>query len=50
MDVDLIGAGVWLFHCHLDKHVSWGMQMAFLVKNGVGVNETLPPPPRLNQC
>ncbi|CAM6085254.1 unnamed protein product [Calypogeia fissa] len=42
--------GVWLLHCHLDKHVSWGMQMAFLVKNGVGVNETLPPPPRLNQC
>ncbi|ONK56578.1 uncharacterized protein A4U43_C10F10320 [Asparagus officinalis] len=37
--------GVWFMHCHLDNHLSWGMSMAFLVKNGVGPLETLPPPP-----
>jgi hypothetical protein len=38
-------AGVWLLHCHFEMHLSWGMEMAFVVKNGVGVNQTLPPPP-----
>ncbi|BBN06344.1 laccase [Marchantia polymorpha subsp. ruderalis] len=43
--------GVWFLHCHLEKHTSWGMQMAFIVKNGVGPDQTLPPPPpRLTAC
>ncbi|MCO5607234.1 hypothetical protein L7F22_061427 [Adiantum nelumboides] len=37
--------GVWFMHCHLDLHTEWGMNTAFIVKNGKGKNETLPPPP-----
>lgn len=37
--------GVWYMHCHFDLHSSWGMSMAFIVKNGVGNQQTLPPPP-----
>ncbi|KAI5074458.1 hypothetical protein GOP47_0010419 [Adiantum capillus-veneris] len=37
--------GVWFMHCHLDLHTAWGMSMAFIVRNGKGKNETLPPPP-----
>ncbi|KAM7270699.1 hypothetical protein ACFE04_029913 [Oxalis oulophora] len=33
--------GVWLMHCHLDVHISWGLATALLVENGVGVLETL---------
>ena len=34
-------AGVWLMHCHLDVHITWGLAMAFLVEDGVGELETL---------
>ncbi|KAL0382186.1 UNVERIFIED_CONTAM: Laccase-12 [Sesamum calycinum] len=37
--------GVWLMHCHLDVHITWGLAMAFLVENGVGELQTLEPPP-----
>jgi laccase len=37
--------GVWLLHCHLEVHTTWGLKMAFLVENGKGPNESLPPPP-----
>ncbi|KAJ8650189.1 hypothetical protein MRB53_003212 [Persea americana] len=37
--------GVWFMHCHLDIHLSWGLSMAFIVKNGEGPLETLPHPP-----
>ncbi|KAI4352805.1 hypothetical protein L6164_007023 [Bauhinia variegata] len=37
--------GVWLMHCHLERHIAWGMETVFIVKNGRGSNETLPPPP-----
>ncbi|KAL2526680.1 Laccase-12 [Abeliophyllum distichum] len=37
--------GVWLMHCHLDVHITWGLAMAFLVENGVGELETLEAPP-----
>jgi hypothetical protein len=30
-------------HCHLDIHQSWGLGTAFIVKNGKGEVETLPP-------
>ncbi|KAK1398677.1 hypothetical protein POM88_008540 [Heracleum sosnowskyi] len=28
--------GVWLFHCHIDTHLTWSLGMAFEVENGVG--------------
>ncbi|WOG94608.1 hypothetical protein DCAR_0313904 [Daucus carota subsp. sativus] len=37
--------GVWLFHCHIDTHLTWGLAMAFEVENGVGELQTLEPPP-----
>ncbi|MCO5607236.1 hypothetical protein L7F22_061429 [Adiantum nelumboides] len=37
--------GVWFMHCHFDLHTEWGMNTAFIVKNGKGKNERLPPPP-----
>ncbi|KAJ7549818.1 hypothetical protein O6H91_07G070600 [Diphasiastrum complanatum] len=43
--------GVWFMHCHLEAHTSWGMEMAFLVTNGKGKDQTLPPPPEdLPKC
>ncbi|KAH6830905.1 laccase 5 [Perilla frutescens var. hirtella] len=38
-------ARVWLMHCHLDVHITWGLAMAFIVENGVGELQTLEPPP-----
>nr|POE66418.1 laccase-14 [Quercus suber] len=38
--------GVWFLHCHFDRHMTWGMDMAFVVKNGKGQKaHILPPPP-----
>ncbi|KAJ7555524.1 hypothetical protein O6H91_05G043900 [Diphasiastrum complanatum] len=37
--------GVWFLHCHLEVHNTWGLEMAFIVENGKGPLETLPPPP-----
>uniref|UniRef100_M4DKI0 Laccase n=1 Tax=Brassica campestris TaxID=3711 RepID=M4DKI0_BRACM len=37
--------GVWIMHCHLDAHISWGLAMAFLVENGNGLLETMEEPP-----
>ncbi|EES07861.1 hypothetical protein BDA96_05G006200 [Sorghum bicolor] len=37
--------GVWLMHCHLDVHITWGLAMAFLVEDGVGELESLEAPP-----
>ncbi|AES73286.2 transparent testa protein [Medicago truncatula] len=37
--------GVWFLHCHLERHLTWGMETVFIVKNGKSLNETLPPPP-----
>ncbi|EXB76109.1 hypothetical protein L484_006544 [Morus notabilis] len=34
-----------------EVHTTWGLKMAFLVENGFGPNESLPPPPRdLPKC
>ncbi|KAL0015760.1 hypothetical protein SO802_002829 [Lithocarpus litseifolius] len=43
--------GVWLWHCHLDRHLSWGMDTVFIVKNG-GTRETSirEPPPYMPPC
>ncbi|XP_028763940.1 laccase-15 [Neltuma alba] len=37
--------GVWLLHCHLERHIAWGMETVFIVRNGLRSNQTLPPPP-----
>ncbi|XP_058099506.1 laccase-7-like [Magnolia sinica] len=37
--------GVWLMHCHLDVHLSWGSSTAFVIDNGPTASSTLPPPP-----
>ncbi|XXG39819.1 hypothetical protein AAC387_Pa01g0682 [Persea americana] len=43
--------GVWLMHCHLDVHITWGLAMAFLVENGFGELQTLEAPPAdLPEC
>ena len=43
--------GVWLMHCHLDVHITWGLAMAFLVEDGVGELQSLEaPPPDLPLC
>ncbi|KAL6219852.1 hypothetical protein ACLB2K_007611 [Fragaria x ananassa] len=43
--------GVWFMHCHLDRHMSWGMDMTFIVKNGKDPKaHILPPPPDMPPC
>ncbi|KAG6758179.1 hypothetical protein POTOM_038515 [Populus tomentosa] len=37
--------GVWLMHCHLDVHITWGLATAFLVENGVGELQSIESPP-----
>jgi laccase len=38
-------------HCHFDRHMTWGMNMAFVVKNGEGPEaQILPPPPDMPPC
>ncbi|CAL9117810.1 unnamed protein product [Musa textilis] len=37
--------GVWLMHCHIEAHMSWGLRMGWLVLNGRLPNQKLPPPP-----
>ncbi|XP_057955974.1 laccase-12-like [Malania oleifera] len=37
--------GVWLMHCHLDVHLTWGLAMNFVVENGVGELQSIEPPP-----
>ncbi|XLS73019.1 hypothetical protein HN51_029884, partial [Arachis hypogaea] len=33
--------GVWFMHCHLERHVSWGMAMTFIVKDGKNPEEQI---------
>ncbi|XP_027110722.2 laccase-5-like [Coffea arabica] len=33
--------GVWLLHCHLDVHITWGLAMSFIVEDGAGLLEKL---------
>ncbi|CAI9763920.1 unnamed protein product [Fraxinus pennsylvanica] len=44
-------ASVWLLHCHLERHVSWGMEKVFITKDGKGKEaRMLPPPPDMPPC
>ncbi|KAL9278043.1 putative laccase [Arabidopsis thaliana] len=43
--------GVWLFHCHMDAHLPYGIMSAFTVQNGPTPETSLPSPPsNLPQC
>ncbi|KAM1070498.1 hypothetical protein ACFX13_002328 [Malus domestica] len=43
--------GVWFMHCHIDRHMSWGMDVTFIVKNGKGPGaQILPPPQGMPPC
>ncbi|XP_031398796.1 putative laccase-9 isoform X3 [Punica granatum] len=37
--------GVWFWHCHFDRHLSWGMDTVFIVKNGETEETSIRPPP-----
>nr|POF10052.1 putative laccase-9 [Quercus suber] len=49
--VEVVFQGVWFWHCHVDRHMTWGMAAVFIVKNG-GTAETSirKPPPYLPPC
>ncbi|KAI8025486.1 Laccase-2 [Camellia lanceoleosa] len=38
--------GVWLMHCHLELHTTWGLKTAFVVDNGKGQGQSVLPPPK----
>nr|GEZ04485.1 laccase/diphenol oxidase family protein [Tanacetum cinerariifolium] len=42
--------GVWFMHCHLERHLTWGMNTVFIVKDGHRTEERMLPPPRLVEC
>ncbi|KAF4358237.1 hypothetical protein F8388_000883 [Cannabis sativa] len=43
--------GVWFMHCHLERHLTWGMDTVFIVKNGKYKQaQLLPPPPDMPPC
>ncbi|KAK7844285.1 laccase-14 [Quercus suber] len=43
--------GVWFWHCHLDRHMTWGMSSVFIVKNGDTTETSIrKPPPQLPLC
>lgn len=43
--------GVWFMHCHLERHLTWGMEMVFIIKNGPTTeSQILPPPPDMPPC
>ncbi|KAJ0571781.1 putative laccase [Helianthus annuus] len=43
--------GVWFLHCHIERHLTWGMETVFIVKNGKQTQESmLPPPVHMPRC
>ncbi|MED6191839.1 sphingosine N-acyltransferase lac1 [Stylosanthes scabra] len=38
--------GVWFVHCHLEEHTTWGLAMAFIVKDGPSPSQSLLPFPQ----
>ena len=38
-------------HCHIERHLTWGMDTVFIVSNGKFPEENLlPPPPDMPPC
>ncbi|KAF2297486.1 hypothetical protein GH714_024266 [Hevea brasiliensis] len=43
--------GVWFIHCHLERHLSWGMDTVLIVRNGNTTATSMrPPPPYMPSC
>lgn len=43
--------GAWMFHCHMDAHLAFGIITVFIVQNGPTPATSLPsPPPDLPLC
>uniref|UniRef100_A0A0E0RC82 Laccase n=1 Tax=Oryza rufipogon TaxID=4529 RepID=A0A0E0RC82_ORYRU len=43
--------GVWFMHCHFDRHMVWGMNTVFIVKDGKTPQaQMLPRPPNMPKC
>ncbi|XAR48615.1 Laccase [Bertholletia excelsa] len=43
--------GVWMLHCHLLKHLTWGMKTVLIVLNGdTPETSILDPPPSMPSC
>ncbi|OEL37291.1 putative laccase-9 [Dichanthelium oligosanthes] len=43
--------GVWFMHCHFDRHVVWGMDTVFIVKDGKAPEaKMMRPPPNMPKC
>ncbi|GLT93936.1 hypothetical protein SLE2022_117040 [Rubroshorea leprosula] len=43
--------GVWLMHCHFERHFSWGMDTVFIVKNGdTAETSVMGPPANMPPC
>ncbi|XBI48485.1 hypothetical protein VPH35_112208 [Triticum aestivum] len=43
--------GVWFMHCHFERHMVWGMETVFIVKNGKAEEaHIMPPPPNMPKC
>jgi laccase len=38
-------------HCHFERHMVWGMETVFIVKNGKRRDaKVMPPPPNMPRC
>ncbi|KAL6633542.1 hypothetical protein ACP70R_026213 [Stipagrostis hirtigluma subsp. patula] len=43
--------GVWFMHCHFERHMVWGMDTVFIVKDGKAPEDKMmPPPPGMPKC
>ncbi|KAL6873584.1 hypothetical protein ACP4OV_013666 [Aristida adscensionis] len=43
--------GVWFMHCHFDRHMVWGMDTVFIVKDGKTPDaRMMRPPPKMPKC
>ncbi|KAF7018646.1 hypothetical protein CFC21_031912 [Triticum aestivum] len=46
-----VNPGVWFMHCHFERHMVWGMETVFIVKNGKAEEaKIMPPPPNMPKC
>ncbi|KAJ3703873.1 hypothetical protein LUZ61_007578 [Rhynchospora tenuis] len=41
-----VNPGVWYMHCHVDRHMEWGMDLVFITKNGKSADAKMLPPPK----
>ncbi|PRQ24593.1 putative laccase [Rosa chinensis] len=43
--------GVWFWHCHFDRHLTWGMSFVMIVKDGDTPETSIrKPPPNMPPC